>query len=113
MATIICPSCRKKISDVTSMCPLCGFKRGPASEEQLQELQRRRLRDHVYRLKMASYGAIALLLVAFGWYWWGSSGFRLLPSAGPLALLGLSAVAYLVIRIMLYSARRRLKRHTD
>ncbi len=109
MGLITCPSCRKKISDVTAMCPLWGFRRGPANEEQLQELERRRLRDRIYHLKMTSFAVIALFLAAFGWYWWESSGFRLPPTAGPVALMIAVAVGYLVIRFLLYRARRQLR----
>lgn len=109
MATITCPSCRKKISDVTSMCPLCGFRRGPLDAGKPQELERRRLRDRIYHLKMAGFAVIAVFLAAFGWYWWASAGFRLLPTAGPVSVMVAVAIAYLVIRFLLHRARRRLR----
>ena len=109
MAIVNCPACSRKVSNVTAMCPYCGFKRGAESEAQLQELQRRKMRDQVYHLNMVSYVAITLFLVGFGWYWWASSGFRQPMSGGPFALLGLSTIGYLLIRILLFRARRKLR----
>ncbi|NIP16862.1 MAG: hypothetical protein GWM87_00905 [Xanthomonadales bacterium] len=110
MAIINCPSCRKKISNVTAMCPYCGFKRGEVNEEDLQEFERRRLRDRVYHLKMTSYLAITLFLAAFGWYWWQSGGFQAMPGKGPVVLVALGAVGYLFIRVLLFAATRELRR---
>jgi len=107
MALIICPGCRKKISSVTSMCPICGFHRGEMSEEQLLEFRRRQLRDRIYRLKMTSYGVMTLFVGAYGWYWWESSDFQVLPSPGPVAVVALGAVAYLVVRVLMFRARRK------
>jgi TRAP-type C4-dicarboxylate transport system permease small subunit len=91
------------------MCPHCGFHRGEASEEQLLEFQRRRLRDRVYHLKMASYAVMSLFLAAFGWYWWESSGFQAKPTLGPMGLIVIAAVAYLVNRVLLFQARRKMR----
>jgi hypothetical protein len=109
MALINCSSCGKKISSLAPLCPHCGFQRGEVSEEQLHELQRRRLRDHIYHLKMTSYAVMTLFLAAFGWYWWESRDFQQQASAGPLALLAVGALAYLVIRYLLFRARRRMR----
>jgi FtsH-binding integral membrane protein len=91
------------------MCPHCGFHRGEASEEQLLEYQRRRLRDRIYHLKMASYAVMSLFLAAFGWYWWESSGFQAGPTLGPMSLIVVAAMAYLVNRVLLFRARRRMR----
>ena len=109
MGIINCPACNRKIPNVTAMCPYCGFKRDEADEAQLLELQRRKMRDHVYHLNMISYAVITLFLAGFGWYWWESSGFQQQSSGGPFALLGLSTIAYLFIRILLFRARRKLR----
>jgi hypothetical protein len=109
MAIIQCPNCSKKISSVSSLCPHCGFQRGDVDEEQLQEFKRRKLRDHLYHLKMTSYLVMTLFLAAFGWYWWESSDFQRQPSAGPVALLAIGALAYLVIRYLLFRAKRQLR----
>ena len=109
MALIDCPECGKRVSNVTRMCPHCGFHRGEISQEQLQERQRRRLRDKVYHLKMASYAIMSLFLAAFGWYWWESGDFQGPPSAGPLGLIVLAAAAYLVNRYLLFRARRQMR----
>lgn len=112
MALINCPACSKKISGVTPICPQCGFQRGEATEEQLQEYQRRRLRDRVYHLRMTSYAVMTLFVAAFGWYWWESSGFQRQPTAGPLSLLALGALAYVINRFLLFRARRALRNIT-
>jgi polyferredoxin len=109
MALITCPGCGKRISNVTQMCPHCGFHRGKLSEEDLTEMQRRRLRDRVYHLKMASYAIMTLILAAFGWYWWESSSFQNRPSVGPMSLLAIGALAYLVNRFLLFRARRQMR----
>ena len=109
MAIINCPSCNKKISDVTTMCPNCGFKRGDVSEEQMLEFRRRKLRDHVYHLNMTSYVVLTLFLAAFGWYWWETSGFQEQSPRGPVLLLALGTVAYVLIRVLLFMTRRQLR----
>ena len=110
MALIDCPGCGKRVSDVTRICPHCGLHRGEVSDEQMHEFQRRRLRDRVYHLKMASYAIMTLFLAAFGWYWWESGDFQQAPSAGPLGLIVLAATAYLVNRFLLFRARRQMRR---
>lgn len=67
------------------------------------------MRDQIYHLKMTSYAVMTLFLAAFGWYWWESSDFQRQPSMGPLALLAAGALAYLVIRYLLFRARRRMR----
>jgi hypothetical protein len=98
------------MSSKAPLCPNCGFERGETSDEQLQELARRRLRDRIYRLRMASYGAITLLLVAAGWYFYQNADLEMTPSAGPIALVAVGSVAYLVTRALLFTARRAYKR---
>jgi hypothetical protein len=58
---------------------------------------------------MISYAVITAFVVAFGWYWRDSGGFEHQSSAGPFILMGLAAVAYLFIRGLLFSSRRRQK----
>lgn len=112
MALIDCPACNKRISNLATLCPHCGFQRGEVSEDQLREFQRRRLRDRVYHLRMASYAVMSLFLAAFGWYWWESSGFQRQPSGGPVSLVVMGAIAYLVNRFLLFRARRALRAAT-
>ena len=92
------------------MCPYCGFVRGEADEEQMLEFQRRKLRDHLYHLKMTSYVIISMFLVAFGWYWWDTGGFLYRSSYGPLALVAVASLAYFVIRVLLFRTRKQLRR---
>lgn len=105
-----CPNCRKPMSSKAPECPSCGQERGEESDERLEELARRRLRDRVYRMKMASYGAITILLIAAGWYFYESADLDLAPSPGPIILVAIGSVAYVLTRALLFRARRELKR---
>lgn len=104
-----CPNCRKPMSSKAPLCPNCGFAMGEASPEALQEFQRRRMRERVYRLKMSSYLAISLFLAAFGWYWWDTAGFTRVSGTLPVLGIGVTTVAYLAIRALLFLAQRQLK----
>lgn len=110
MAIISCPSCNKPISSRTSLCPYCGFERGEVAEEQLQELRRRKLRDRIYHLKMLSYAALTILLIAFGWYVMETSGFQYRSPAGPYLLFAVGGVCYSVVRIYLYKYKSALRK---
>lgn len=107
---IQCPGCRKQVSSKADLCAHCGFALGDVSEEQVDEFHRRRLRDRIYRLKMSSYVAITLLLAACGLYWWESRDFSSPPGFGPVALVVLGGIAYLVIRVLMFTARRDLRK---
>ena len=108
---INCPTCRKPMSSKAVACSNCNTERGELSDEQLSELSRRRLRDRIYRLKMASYAAISVLLAAAGWYFYEASDLDLTPSTGPLILVAVGAVAYVLVRALLFSAKRALRAH--
>lgn len=110
MAIISCPSCDKNISTHSSLCPYCGFQRGEVAEEQLKELQRRKLRDRIYYMKMSSYAALLLLIVAFSWFLVETSSFQQIPSTGPYILFGAGALCYLVIRVYLYKFKLALRK---
>jgi ribosomal protein L37E len=107
MSIIACPQCGKKISSRSALCAHCGFELGEASEEDYAIYRARRLRDRIYRLNMASYAVITVFLAGFGWYWWASRGFTVLSHAGPFVLMGIAALAYLVVRGFLFQARRQ------
>lgn len=107
---IDCPKCRKSISSRASLCSYCGEVLGEVSEEQREEFARRRLRERIYRLKMASYTCIAILVAACGWYWWESSDFSRLPSTVPVILVSVGTVSYLVVRALLFNARRQFRK---
>lgn len=106
---INCPSCSKPMSSQAPMCPSCGFARGEVSDEDLLEFRRRRLRDRIYHLNMASYTVIAVFLAAFGWYWWSTAGFEQPSASGPVALLGVGIVGYATVRVLLFLAKRQMK----
>ena len=109
MSIISCPKCGNKISSMAVLCLHCGFQRGELSDEQSLVLRQRQARDKVYHLSMTSYAIAAVFLAAFGWYWWGSAGFQNPITGGPLILMGLSVLAYLVVRVLLFPARRKLR----
>ena len=110
MAIVACPSCDKNISSHTKLCPHCGFLRGEVTEEELKEFRRRKLRDRIYHLKMTSYAALTLLIVAFGWYLQATQGLQYRSSTGPYILFAAGAVCYLVIRVYLYKYKMALKK---
>jgi hypothetical protein len=110
MAIISCPDCEKNISSHSAVCPYCGFERDEEAEDKLREFRRRKLRDHIYRLKMSSYLALTLLIVSFGWYLMETSGFKYKSSVAPYVLFTIGAVSYLVIRIYLYKFKAALRK---
>jgi hypothetical protein len=109
MAIIACSACGKKISSHTPICSHCGLEIGEVSEEQLEIFRTRKLRDRLYHLSMISYSVITVFVAAFGWFWLDSEGFEHRSSVGPFILMGLAAVAYLLIRILQFRNRRRQK----
>lgn len=109
MTIISCPECKKKMSSRAAMCPKCGFTTGEISEEQLDVFRARRLRDKRYHLNMISYSVMTVFIGGFGWYWLDSGGFQHLSSSGPFILMGFAAVAYLVVRAMIFRNRQQQK----
>ena len=110
MSIISCPECGKKVSDKAPICPNCGFQSGEVTEEDLEIFRARKLRDRIYRLNMTSYAVITVFVAAFGWYWWDSKGFSEPSSAGPFILMGIAAVAYLVVRGFLFHSRHQQRK---
>lgn len=106
MAIIACPDCGKKISSRAVICSYCGFQLGEVTEHDLEVYRARKLRDQRYRLNMISYLVITVFIGGFGWYWWDSHGFVQPPTQGPLILMALTALAYLVVRVLLFQNRR-------
>ena len=110
MSIVNCPQCGNKISTLAPICDHCGYSDGEASVEALQRFHDRKLRDQIYRLKMVSYAFLGLAILAFAWYWIGTGGFQLpLNSKGPYILMLFSVVAYFVVRILLFRAKRQKK----
>jgi len=91
------------------MCLHCGHQRTGIVDEQSLVFRQRRIRDRIYHLRMTSYTVLAVILAAFGWFWWESAGFERRTSAGPFILMGLGALAYLVVRTLIYQAQRKQK----
>ena len=107
MAITACPECNKNVSSKSVICSHCGFQLGDASEEDLEIFRARKLRDRIYRLNMVSYLVITVFVAAFGWYWYASRGFTEPSQAGPIILMGVLAVAYMVVRGFLFQARHQ------
>lgn len=91
------------------ICNYCGAQFGEVTEADLKVFQARRLRNRLYRLNMSSYAVITLFIAGFCWYWWDSRGFADMASPGPFILMGLAALAYIVVRAMLFRNRQQLK----
>ncbi len=106
MSVISCPECSKNISSRAVICNYCGFQLGEATEDDLRVFRARKLRDRIYRLNMTSYAVITVLIGGFCWYWWDSRGFTQMSSVGPLILMGVAAIAYLVVRALLFRSRQ-------
>lgn len=110
MAIVSCPDCDKSISSHTVVCPYCGFERDAIAEEKLRETRRRKLRDHIYHLKMTSYVALTLLITSVGWYLVETSGLQYRSSPGPYIVFAIGAVSYLVIRVYLHKFKAGLRK---
>jgi hypothetical protein len=106
---IKCPSCKKPASDKAEACTNCGFELSENSLASFREQERRSLRDRIYRLKMSSYAAITLLLAGAGWYFYETADLELTPSLGPIVLVALGSIAYVAVRILLFTNKRSLR----
>jgi hypothetical protein len=109
MSIVACPECKKKISSRAAICSYCGFQLAEVTEEDLEIFRARRLRDQIYRMSMVSYAVITVFVAAFGWYWWDSEGFTQTSSRGPFILMGAAALAYVVVRSLLFRLRQQRK----
>ena len=106
MSIISCPECDRSISSRAVICNYCGFQLGEVTDTDLEIFRARRLRDRIYRLNMISYAVITVFIAAFCWYWWDSRGFAQPSSVGPFILMGLAAIAYVVVRAFLFRSRQ-------
>jgi hypothetical protein len=109
MSVVPCPECKRRISSRAAICSHCGHEFGAVTQEDRDVYRARSLRDQIYRLNMVSYAVITVFLAAFGWYWAASRGFSESSPSGPFVLMGLAALAYLVVRALLFRARQKRK----
>ncbi len=105
-----CPNCGKQISSKAPVCSHCGFASGEANEDEMKEIGRRKLRDRIYHLKMATYAVITVFVAGFGWYWYATGGFQVRSPIGPMALMAIAALGYIVARGLLFQSKRKLKK---
>lgn len=110
MVLALCPACDQEIPNKISLCPHCGLQLTEAAETSIIESRRRALRDRIYRYKMLSYLALALLVGAFGWFLFESNNLQVQPSRGPYILFALGAVIYLIIRVFLLKFKYALRK---
>lgn len=110
MPIVPCPKCGNRVSSNAAICSNCGYERGEASDADRQKFQRRQLREYIYHLRMASYGVMAVVLLAFAWVWVATGGLQVRAgNNGPYYLMVGCAIAYLVVRALMFRARRRQK----
>lgn len=108
MALKPCPACGHRVSDQVDECPNCGLASGAHVDEDtlMREVARRR-REKIYRLRMSSYVALTIAMVGVIAYWFGSDGFQSGPGPVALVLMAAGSVAYFVIRVLTFAARRK------
>ena len=108
MALKPCPACGQRMSDQLDACPNCGLAAGEEVDEEtvLREVARRR-REKIYRLRMASYVALTVAMIGVIAYWFTSDGFQAAPGPLELVLMAAGSVAYFVVRVLTFAARRR------
>lgn len=110
MSIIPCPSCGKRISSLAPICDHCGHHEGRAEKSDLKRFHARQLRKQIYRLNMATYAIMTAVIIAFAWHLVVTGGLETAAtSRGPFYLMMASAVAYLVVRIMLFRAKQQRK----
>jgi len=105
MAITYCINCNKRISDKVLACPHCGFSHGEQDADQVEEILRRKQRQQRYRLNMYSYVALTVFIAGVIWYWVESGGFQRAVSTGPMILLTLGVLSYVVLRGMMIFQR--------
>lgn len=110
MSIIACPQCGKRTSSLSPICDHCGLQSGEAGEGDVQRYQKRKLRRRIYHLNMATYAIMTVVIAAFGWYWVATKSMQEpTTSHGPYYLMMAAAVAYLVVRVLLFRAKRERK----
>ncbi|HKJ17677.1 MAG TPA: zinc ribbon domain-containing protein [Xanthomonadales bacterium] len=110
MSIIDCPQCGKRTSSRAPICDHCGYAEGETNDEARQRFRERKIRNQLYRLNMASYAAMTIVILAFGWYWLATDGLnRPSDSIGPYFLMMVGALAYLGVRVMMFLAKKKRK----
>lgn len=110
MALIRCPQCRQRMSSLVQTCPHCGYHRDSAapSVAEITSLRLQRLKLWRYRLRMASYTAMTLMMAGVI-AWWLDSGLLDAPGSWVKLALGLGVVAYLGLRSSLFWLAQQIK----
>ncbi len=110
MALMRCPQCRQRISSLALSCPHCGHRRDQrqASVETISELRMRRLKLWRYRLRMASYTAMTLVLAGVI-TWWLESGLLGTPGWFAKLAIAIGVLGYLGVRSSLFWLAQQIK----
>lgn len=110
MVLALCPACDQNIPSKASTCPHCDLPLDNVDEAKIIEMRRRALRDRIYRFRMISYLALALLISAFGWFLFASDNLQVKPPNGPYVLFAIGAVIYLIIRVNVFRCKFALRK---
>jgi len=110
MALIRCPQCRQRMSSLAKACPHCGYGRGrsESAADEIAGLRLQRLKQWRYRLRMASYTAMTLMLAGVI-AWWLDSGLLGMPGWFAKLAMSLGVLAYLGLRSSLFWLAREIK----
>ena len=98
------------MSSLAPSCPQCGHQRDRSqqSADDSNELRLQRLRLWRYRLRMASYTAMTLMLAGVI-AWWLDSGMLGAPGTFAKLAMAIGVVAYLGLRSSLFRLAQQIK----
>jgi len=110
MALIRCPQCRQRMSSLSPSCPQCGYRRdrSQTGNYESNELRLQRLKLWRYRLRMASYTAMTLMLAGVI-AWWLDSGMLDAPGTFAKLAMAIGVVAYAGLRSSLFRLAQQIK----
>ena len=106
MALTNCPSCNKKISDKSPVCPHCDFAIGSASKEDIQRKQGLNKYKKQQRIQNQSLVAMLLFIAGFGFMYWGGTQPGDTQHNVALGMCIIGFVWYIVNRVRLVFIKR-------
>jgi len=98
------------MSSLSSSCPHCGYQRDRSqqSTDDSNVVRLQRLKLWRYRLRMASYTAMTLMLAGVI-AWWLDSGMLGAPDTFAKLAMAIGVVAYLGLRSSLFRLAQQIK----